>query len=81
MLADVQHLRLAHPELYFRVDISSREFDARWLAVAHLADRPDIGTGMELREALGGALLSLGPRLTDELAADADLGDHWRVKP
>ena len=64
----MQPLRLTHPDLDFWVDVRLREFDGRWLAVADLADEPDVGTGMEPREALHETLMSLGPRLASELA-------------
>jgi hypothetical protein len=49
-------LRLTHPALDFMIDVRLREFDRRWLAVADLADTPDIGTGETPVEALRGAL-------------------------
>ena len=69
----MQHLRLTHPELDFWVDVRLREWDGRWLAVGDLADEPDVGTGMEPREALRPALLSLGPKLADESAVAGSL--------
>jgi len=65
----MQHLRLTHPVLDFWVDVRPREWDSKWLTVADLADEPDVGTGMEPREALRDALMALGPRLAGELAA------------
>lgn len=51
-----------------------REFGGRWLAVADLADEPDVGTCEDPREAIRGALIALGPRLAvDELAAGVDV--------
>jgi hypothetical protein len=45
-------LRLRHPDLDFYVDVTLTEHEGRWLAVAMLADEPDIGTGTDPREAL-----------------------------
>jgi hypothetical protein len=69
----MQRLRLTHPELDFYVDVRLREYDGRWLAVADLADEPDIGTSGDPRDALREALMALGPRLATELATCADL--------
>lgn len=55
----LQHLRLTHPALDFWIDVRLREFDGRWLAVADLADTPQVGSGDTPAEALGGALASL----------------------
>ena len=71
----MQHLRLIHPDPDFWVDVCLREFDGRWLAVPDLADEPDIGTSEDPRVALREALMALGERLADELAASADLTD------
>ncbi len=43
-------LRLRHPDLAFHVDVTLTEKDGRWLAVAMLADEPDIGTGDDPQE-------------------------------
>ena len=69
----MQHLRLTHPELDFWVDVRLREWDGKWLAVADLADEPDVGTGMEPREALRGVLSALGPRVAADLAESAHI--------
>jgi hypothetical protein len=52
-------IRLRHPDLVFHVDVTltSRR---PGLAVAFLADKPDIGTGIDPSEALRGALGTLG---------------------
>ncbi len=47
-----------------------REFDGRWLAVADLADEPDIGTGMTAREAVEAALAALGEPFASEMAGE-----------
>ncbi len=62
------HLRLTHPDLDFWIDVRLREFDGRWLAVADLADEPDIGVRESAAEALRGALASLGDGLAADLA-------------
>ena len=69
----MRHLRLTHPELDFWVDVRVREWEGKWLAVADLADEPDIGTSMDPHEAVRDALVALGPRLAGELAASAEL--------
>ena len=72
-MASQAHLHLTHPGLPFWVDVRLREFDGRWLAVAMLADEPDIGTGEDPREALHAALAALGEPYAAEMAAAADL--------
>jgi hypothetical protein len=67
----VTHLRLTHPDLDFWIDVRVREFDGRWLAVADLADVPEVGTGDTAREAVRGALRVLGPRLAATLSRSA----------
>jgi len=77
----MQHLRLTRPELDFWVDVRLREFDGRWLAVADLADEPNVGTGHDPREAPREATMSIGLRLASELAAEVDRGDKEPMKP
>ena len=69
----VTALRLRHPDLAFHVDVTLTEHEGRWLAVAMLADEPDIGTGDDPREALRAALAALGEPFASELARDAEL--------
>ena len=38
---------LRHPDLVFHVDVTLTEHEGRWLAIAMLADEPDIGTGTD----------------------------------
>ena len=52
MAERMRALLLAHPELDFWVDVRLREWDGAWLAVADLADEPDVGTGDDPRGAL-----------------------------
>lgn len=65
------HFRLTHPALDLWVDVRLREFEGKWLAVADLANQPDVGTSEGPREALRDALMVLGSELADELAAAA----------
>jgi hypothetical protein len=69
----LRHLRLTHPQLDFWIDVRLREFDGRWLAVADLADTPELGMGMTPSEALQSALNRLGPTLARQLADRARL--------
>ncbi len=45
-------VRLAHPALDFWIDVRVRDFDGRWLAVADVADTPEVGTGKTRHAAL-----------------------------
>lgn len=63
-----RHLRLTHPDLDFWVDVRLREWGGRWLAVADLAGEPDVGTGLDPREAIRAALASLGEPHATEMA-------------
>jgi len=67
------HLRLTHPDLDFWIDVRLSEWDGRWLAVADLADEPDVGTAADAREAIRGALASLGEPIATEMAEGAGL--------
>jgi hypothetical protein len=69
----VHRLRLRHPELVFRIEVTLAEHEGRWLATAMLADEPDIGTGTDPQEALHAALAYLGEPFASELAASAEL--------
>ena len=68
-------IRLTHPGLDFWVDVRMRKWGGKWMAVADLADEPDIGTGEDARSALAEALSSLGEPYASEMAADADLSE------
>jgi len=70
-MAVVLHFRLTHPRLDFWIDVRIREFDGRWLAVADLADAPDVGTGEGPQDALRGALAPFGPVLARQLTDSA----------
>lgn len=67
----MQRLRLTHPRLEFWIDVRLREFDGRWLAVADLADTPEVGSGGSPADALRDALALFGTKLRDELVARA----------
>jgi hypothetical protein len=58
---------LTHPALDFWIDVRLREFEGRWLAVADLADTPELGTGHMPAEALRRALAPFGAGLRDVL--------------
>jgi hypothetical protein len=64
---------LRAPSLDFSVDVDLRNFDGRWLAVAHIADEHELGLGESAREALTAALSCLGPRAAQALLADPQL--------
>lgn len=72
-MATMQHLRLTNPGLDFWIDVRLREFDGHWLAVADLADTPEVGSGETPAEALRSALSPFGTKLLNELVAGADL--------
>ena len=67
----VTHLRLTHPDLDFWIDVRVREFDRRRLAIANLAEQPEIGMGDTVEAALNGAPAVIGPRRSEELRASA----------
>lgn len=68
----MRHLRLTHPTLDFWIDVRLREFGGQWLAVADLADQPDLGVGFAPSEALREALDALPIAIRDQLVALAD---------
>jgi len=70
-MAAVQNLRLTHPALDFWIDVRLREFDGHWLAVADLADTPEVGVGGTPAEALRGAMEPFRRALREELVAGA----------
>ncbi len=70
----MQTLRLTHPDLDFWVDVRVREFLGRWLAVAVLADEPEVGLGWTPQDAVAEALSLLSDDLASEMAARAALG-------
>ena len=69
----VTALRPRHPDLAFHVDVPLTGRDGRWLAVAMLADEPDIGVADDPREALREALAALGEPWESEMARDAEM--------
>lgn len=70
----MRRLRLTHPDLDFWIDVRLRELDGRWLAVADLADTPEMGMGDVPEEALRGALGPFGPKIREVLIARRELG-------
>lgn len=69
----MQHLRLTHPDLAFWVDVRLSGFDGRWMAVADLAGRPEIGLALDARQAVLEAIRPIGdPYVADMVAR---LGD------
>jgi hypothetical protein len=67
----VHHLRLTHPDLDFWIDVRVREFDGRWLAVADLADQPEVGVGWTVEEALEDAFAVFEQRRAAALTRSA----------
>jgi len=67
----MQHLRFAHPDLDFWVDVRLREREGLWVAVADLDGESDIGVGARPEAAVRRALVALGPRYAREMAATA----------
>ena len=55
------------------MEVSVRSFADRWVAVATIAGRPEHGLGRTAREALSGALASLGQPAVTALLADLAL--------
>lgn len=68
----MRQLHLTHPALDFWVEVRLREFDGHWLAVADLADQPDIGVGSAPKEALRAALDALPMAIRDQLVVLAE---------
>ena len=66
-------LRLSAPAYDFWVDVRLRCFGDRWLAVADIADEPELGLGSTARRALEGAVASLGRRAADAFLSDSVL--------
>lgn len=62
-------LRLTDPELDFWIDVRLRHFGGRWLAVADLADTPDVGVSTDRDVAVLLALWSLGPDTARRMAS------------
>ena len=67
----MRQLRLTHPSVDFWIDVRLRQLNGRWLAVADLADEPDIGLGIEPTDALWQALASFPVALRCELLDEA----------
>jgi len=65
--------RLTAPAVDFWVDVRLRSWGDRWLAVADIAGEPELGLGGSARQALEGALASLGGRTARAFLADPSL--------
>lgn len=63
----MRHLRVTHPSLDLCINVRSRDFHGRWLAVADLAGTPEMGMGDVPEEALPGALAPFGRDLAERL--------------
>lgn len=72
MLVGVK-FRICAPRLDFYVDVRVRSFDGRWLAVADIGGKPEIGLGRSAREALTASVSSLGSAAAYTLLADPQL--------
>jgi hypothetical protein len=57
----------------FAVDVRLRSFGDRWIAVAQIGPERQIGLGRNARQALAGALVSLGERVAGAFLADPSL--------
>ena len=62
--------RLSASAYDFWVDVRLRCFGDRWVAVADIADEPELGLGRTARQALEGALAPLGRRAADAFLSD-----------
>ena len=65
--------RLTAPAVDFWVDVRLRSWGDRWLAVADIAGEPEMGLGGSARQALEGALASLGLQTARAFLADPSL--------
>lgn len=65
--------RLRSASLGFWVDVTLRDYAGRWLATAEISGVRELGLGATPRDALAGALSSLGPAATAALMADPQL--------
>lgn len=64
----VQHLRISDPNLDFWIDVRLMEHNGRWLAVADLADTPELGVGHDPQSALREALSPFGSTVAERVA-------------
>ena len=65
--------RLHASGLDFSVDVRLRSWGERWIAVADIGGEPEIGLGRTARQALEGALATLGQRVANAFLNDASL--------
>jgi hypothetical protein len=66
-------VRLDGPALRKPVDVRLRSFGERWIAVAVISGETQLGLGRNAREALHGALTSLGNRAATACLQDPAL--------
>ncbi len=72
-LVRTQFTLSAPGRLDFSVRVRLGRFGDRWLAVAEIADEPEVGLGRTARQALEAALASLGEHAARALLADTAL--------
>jgi hypothetical protein len=72
-LVRTQFTLSAPGRLDFAVTVRLARFGDRWLAVAEIADEPEVGLGRTARQALEAALASLGDHAARALLADTAL--------
>jgi hypothetical protein len=65
--------KLSASRLGFSVDVRLRSWADRWIAVAEIDGEPEIGLGRNARQALEGALASLGQRVSSAILSDPAL--------
>ena len=70
--------RLGASSLDFGVDVCLRDFGGRWVAVAVIRGKQEIGLGATARDALTAALSSLPSAVVKALLADPQLFDVSR---
>ena len=66
-------VRLSAPSLDVCVDVSLRSVGERWVGVAAVAGRREVGVGTSARQALTASLAPLGDRVRTALLADPAL--------
>jgi hypothetical protein len=71
--AQTIQFRLSAPALRYSADVHLRDYGHRWLAMADIDGRREVGVGATAREALTASLSRLGPREAGALLADPGL--------
>lgn len=69
---------LSAPDLGFWVEVRLVGHHGRWIAVATIADEPELGWGLSMRAATQMALSSLGPDAVRKLMRTCDLRSERR---